>query len=128
MTTLFDNGSSSFGPIGDLGDLCADINKEAWDIKKKWTHKVGTAIFTGPGNLQNYGFFANNDFKLNVVRKIDITKYCPKTIKFNDAAGSTQGANLFFFYQAIPTTGGIFQQNETPANIDYWVSYTYEDA
>lgn len=128
LTVLFDNGSSSFGPISDLGDLCADINKDAWDIKKKWTHKVGTAQFTGPGNLQNYGFFANNDFQLNVVRKMDITKYCPKTIKFNDAAGSTQGPNLFLFYQAIPTTGGIFPANEKPANIDYWISYIYEDA
>lgn len=128
LTTLFDNGSSSFGPISDLGDLCADINKDAWDIKKKWSHKVGTAIFSGPGNLQNFGFFANNDFALNVVKKMDITRYCPKTIKFNDAAGSTQGPNLFLFYQAIPTTGGIFQANERPANLDYWISYTYEDA
>lgn len=125
---LFDNGSSSFAPQGDLADLLSDINKDAWDIKKRWSHKVGNAIFSGPGNLQNFGFFSNNDFKLNVVKKMDITKYCPKTIKFNDAQGSVQGSNLFFFYECVQTNGGIYPASQRPVAIDYWVSYTYEDA
>ena len=42
---LYDTGSGSSAPAGDLSDLIQPINKDAWDIKKKWSHKVGPAIF-----------------------------------------------------------------------------------
>lgn len=125
---LYDTGAGSSAPAGDLSDLIQPINKDAWDIKKKWSHKVGNAQFTGPGNLQNFGFFANNDFQLNVVRSLDITKYCPKTVKFNDAGATNQGPNLFFMYQAIMTNGGVFPATQRPFAIDYWIDYTYQDA
>lgn len=125
---LYDTGSGSSAPQGDLSDLIQPTNKDAWDIKKKWSHKIGPAIYSGPGNLQNYGFFANNDFKLNVVKSIDITKYCPKTIKFNDSQASQQGSNLFLMYEAIMPNGGIFPASQRPVAIDYWIDYTYEDA
>lgn len=125
---LYDTGSGSSAPQGDLSDLIQPINKDAWNIVKKWSHKVGNAQFSGPGNLQNFGFFANNDFKLNVVRSMDITKYCPKTIKFNDSSATQAGNNLFLMYEAIMTNGGVFPATQRPFAIDYWIEYQYEDA
>lgn len=125
---LYDTGSGASAPQGDLSDLIQPINKDAWDIKKKWSHKVGMAIHSGPGNLQNFSFFANNDFKYNVVKSMDITKYCPKTISFNDAQASQQGNNLFLMYEALQVNGGIFPAGQRPFAIDYWVDYQYEDA
>lgn len=128
LSVLFDNGSGSLNPQGDLSDLIADINKEAWNIKKRWSHKVGMALHAGAGNQPNFSQFANNDFKYNVVKKMDITKMCPKTIKFNDSSGSNQGPNLFLFYEALQVNGGIFPAAQRPFAIDYWVKYEYEDA
>lgn len=128
LQTLFQSGSSSFAPDGSLSDLISVINDDYWTIKKSWIDKLGTAVFSGPGNLQNYGFFANNDFPLSVVKSLDITALCPKKIKFNDSAAISQGPNLFLFYQAVNTTGTSGGATQRPAGIDYWVDFEYEDA
>jgi len=128
LSTLYQSGSSSFAPSGDLSDLVSVVNNDFWNVKKAWVEKLGTATFSGPGNLQNFGFFANNDFQMSVLRSMDITKLCPKTIVFNDASGTTQGPNLFLFYQAIATTGGSLPATQRPAGIDYWIDFEYEDA
>lgn len=126
--TLFQSGNSSFGPTSTLDDLCVDINKDAWDIKKVWQHKIGNAFGTGTGSQPDRQFYSNNDYKLNVVKRMDITKYCPKLMRFNDSTVSVQGPNLFFFYHAIATDGGVFPAGQYPVYIHYWLTYEFEDA
>lgn len=128
LSTFFQSGSSSFAPTGDLSDLVSVVNNDYWNVKKAWVDKLGTSAFTGPGNLQNYGFFYNNDFQMSVLRSMDITRLCPKVITFNDASATQQGPNLFLFYQAIATTGGSLPATQRPAGIDYWIDFEYEDA
>lgn len=127
LGTLFQSGNSSFGPTSSLDDLCCDIG-DAWDIKKVWIEKVGNSCFNGTGNQPDRQSYQNNDFALNVVRRMNITKYCPKTLRFNDATVSPQGPNLFFFYQAIATDGGVYPAGQYPVYIHYWLTYEYEDA
>lgn len=128
LSTLYQSGSSSYAPVGDLSDLVSVVNDDYWNVKKTWVEKLGTASFTPPGGLATYGYFANNDFQLSVLRSMDITKLCPKVITFNDASGTQQGPNLFLFYQAIATTGGSLPSTQRPAGIDYWIDFEYEDA
>lgn len=128
LSTLYQSGSGSFAPVGDLSDLVSVVNNDFWNVKKAWVEKLGTAQWATTGNLPSFGYFANNDFQLSILKSIDITSLCPKTIKFNDASGSTQGPNLFLFYQAIATTGGSLPATQRPAGIDYWVDFEYEDA
>lgn len=125
---LYDTGSGSSAPQGDLSDLIQPINKDAWDIKKMWSHKLGFAAYGGSGGLLQWQSYTNNDFKLNVVRKMDITKFCPKTIKFNDSQATQQGANLFLMYEAVAANGAVLPATQRPYAIDYWIDYTYEDA
>jgi len=125
---LYDNGSGSLAPASDLGDLVADINKDAWNIVWRKTEKVGAALSAGPGNLPNFSQFANNDVPYSVVRRNNITRHCPKTITFNDSSGSQQGSNMFFFYYCVTMSGSVLPATQRPLAIDYWCKYEYEDA
>lgn len=125
---LFQQGSGSAAPSGNLGDLIQDVNTDYWTIKKRWRHKIGAAAYTGTGGNAANQYASNNDFKFNVVNKMDITKFCPKTLKFNDNTSSIQGRNLFLFYQAVSATGNILGASNRFISIDFWLDLTYEDA
>lgn len=98
FNNLYQVGSTSLGPQGELPDLIADINTDYWVIKKRWRHKLGYADVTGTGASPGSQYYANNDFKFNVVKKLNITKFCPKTLVWNDASNTPTSRGLFFFY------------------------------
>lgn len=128
IQSLFQNGNSSFTPTGNLTDLVSEPNRDYWCIQKRWRHKIGYASASGTGAVAGSQYFSNNDFKYNVIKKMNITKMCPKTLKFNDGLNTLQGKNLFFFYQAIRADGLGWASTQLPARIEYWVDVTYEDA
>jgi len=128
MVTLFQNGNTSFAPVGNLNDLISETNKDYWHIAKRWSHKVGTADSYGTGSVASTQYFANNDFKLNIVRRMDITKYYPKTLKFNDSTNQVQGNGLFLFYQCLNAGGGTNASTVLPCHITFWIDVRYEDA
>jgi len=125
---LFQSGSSSAAPVGTLKDLIAVYNVDYWNIKKSWTHKIGYASSTGTGGPADQQYLANNDFKLNVVRRLDITKHMPKTCVFNDTSATTNTKNLFFMYYAVAANGGTYSNITLPVRIDFWIDFHYEDA
>jgi len=128
FNNLYQLGASSFGPGGNLSDLIQTNNKDYWVIKKRWRHKIGFAGYNGSGAIASQQYFNNNDFKLNVIKKLDITNLCPKTLRFNDSSATVQGRGLFFFFQALNASGGTNNGTTLPANIDYWIDLQYEDA
>lgn len=128
INQLFQAGSTSSAPIGGLQDLVSIVNKDYWVIKKKWSHKLGYASYNGTGSLPGQQFNSSNDFKLNVVKRIDITKFCPSTINFNDSSATPTTRNLFFMQQAIWANGGNSGATVQSANIQFWVDFVYEDA
>ena len=128
FNNLFQSGSASLAPVGSLNDLVSNPNTDYFTIKKRWSHKLGYANYQGTGAINANQYFANNDFKLNVVKKLDITKLCPKTLKFNDTLNTVQGPGLFFWYQAVNAGGGVNGSTVLPAHITFWIDIQYEDA
>ena len=128
FTYLFQNGASTAAPNGTLRDLISTVNTDYWTIKKRWRHKIGYAAYAGTGSDAPSQQYTNNDFKLNVVRKMDITKLVNKNLKFLDAANTLQGKNLFLFYEAVASSGGAFSSTTLPCNIEFWIDLQYEDA
>lgn len=125
---LYQSGATSLRPAGTLKDIVSSINTDYWHISKRWRHKLGYSSNNGTGNSATNQSFNNNDFKLNVIQKLDITKFCPKTVTFNDGTNSPQGKNLFFFYQAIRSDGLLSGSTTLPCNIEFWIDFRYEDA
>lgn len=122
--------NNTVNPIfGDLTDLTQRINTDYWTIKKYWRHKLGySTLLASDVTITSAANFANNDFKLNHVRTMDITKYYPKTLKFNDVSDTLQGPGLFFFFQALSADGNTLAGSQIPASILYQCDVSYEDA
>lgn len=128
VDVLFNAGSTSAAPQGTLKDIISVINTDYWTIKKRWTHKIGYSSAEGTGGNVANQFFANNDFKLNAVKRVDITKHCPVTHCFNDASQTTNTRGLFLMYYAVAADNFNFSATQLPANIEFWVDFHYEDA
>jgi len=125
---LFQSGSSATAPVGSLRDIISVINTDYWVIKKRWTHKIGYASATGTGGVAAAQFNTNNDFKLNVVKRINITKMLPALFQFNDNSITPTSKNLFFMFYSVASTGAVMSNVELPVNIEFWLDYHFEDA
>jgi len=125
---LFQFNNTDNPATGAIFDLNQPINKDYWTVKKYWTHKIGFANYAGNGSALNQQTYANNDFKLNVIRKIDITKHYPKKLLFNDNVGTIQNTGLFFFFQAIAADGTVFSGSQLPILMQWQLDLEYEDA
>lgn len=128
VANIFQSGNTSQPPFANLRDIIAPINHDYWVIKKRWTHKIGYSSITGTGGTAGSQFNANNDFKLNVKKSINITKYLPTTCKFNDTTVGTLTRNLYFMFYAVAATGATVGASFLMANIDYWIDFEFEDA
>ena len=124
---LYQFGSISTAPTGTSFDLINPINTDVWHIAKRWVHKVGFSSITGTGGTAALEYHANNDYKLNFIRKLNITKYCAKVFKFNDNGTLAYNKGLFFFCQAVPTLGFSYANTIAPAHLDYFVTFEFED-
>ena len=128
INQLFQAGSSVAAPVGSLRDIVSVINTDYWVIKKRWTHKIGFAQASGTGASAGAQYYSNNDFKYNVVKRLDITKMVPTTVQFNDGGLTPTSKNLFLMYQSVNADGGVFGATVLPTNIEFWIDYHYEDA
>lgn len=128
INQLFNSGSTVVAPVGTLRDIISVINTDYWVIKKRWTHKVGFSSANGTGALPQFQTFNNNDYKYNIIKKMDITKYIPKTHVFNDTSATTNTRNLFLMYYSVLASGGALTPVALPTNIEFWIDFHYEDA
>ena len=124
---LWQAGSSNVGPYSTTLDLLQDVNKDYFTVYKVCKFKVGYATAQASGNSTANQFFANNDYKLNVTRRMNITKYCPKIVKFNDATAQPTNDGLWMWAWAV-NGDGSFTAQFTPAQMSYSLNYVYEDA
>jgi len=124
---LFQNGDTSISPQSNPLDLILPINKDYFKIYKVFRHKIGYAVNVNSGANVSAASYANNDFKLNVVNKVNCTKWCPKTLKFNDTTNQPTNDGLYMFAMSINADGTA---SSTPTPLKMWWNntYTYEDA
>lgn len=127
--SLFQLNGTSAPPQGTLEDLCTPFNKDYWKILKVVRHKIGYSSAQGTGNQATAQYFANNDFKLNVVRSVNLTKYAPKIVKFNDANNTPTTKGVFVFFNVIPAgQSPALASGIQPIRVHSYVTMDYEDA
>lgn len=100
---FFQDGTSQTGFIGTLADMNMKINSDRYTYLGHKTFKLGSASYNAGGS-DLYEYHANNDYKLNVLRKINITKYCPKVFQWDDA-GNIITHYTHCIFQVVPATG-----------------------
>jgi len=124
----FGNGSEGPGNSQNLFRMMRPINTDEWTYHTSRTYKLGFAAYEGVGSAGRGAqmFFANNDFKLNHFVKIDLTKYCTKTIKFDDNSSDPSTRNIVM-YPLVYAADYSDITNQFPVAIDYSIDIVYED-
>ena len=99
---------------------------DLFHICKTIRHKVGNSVYTDYQSIKPYNYYTNNDFKYNVTRSVDLTKYINKVLKFNDTT-STCDTGLYVWMTAVPADGQIGFADKV-LRMSYIIRYDYEDA
>lgn len=124
---LWQSGDTFHAPYGNLLDNLQDVNRDWFTVYKILRLKVGSSINTAFGANNSAMNYSNNDYKLNVIRRINITKYMPKRFMFNDVNSlQPTNDNLWMWAFCNPADGSA--ASPVPVYMDYTVSYVYENA
>lgn len=84
---FFQSNNSYNAPTGNLPDMVRSVNKDSWVVYKDIHFKLGCSAYfsDGAGNANDASQqFYNNDYKYNKIMTIDVTRFIPKTIVYQD--------------------------------------------
>lgn len=117
-------GNASSAPVNSYVDIITPFNRDYWTIKKTFNFKL-SKISNAESNLSplsGHGF-------LKVI-SVDLAKYLPKTIKYDDIVGSGDevptNCGLYGFIIAGDTLGTTTDFNYIKASYSTWARYTDE--
>lgn len=118
-------GLGTAGFTGDLIDMGKFVNKDDYVYLTHRDYKLGPAINTQQAST-TFSNYANNDFKFTIVDRVDLTKYCPKTILYDDDDVSTQ-PTIYCICQIVPADGSAANPLWVPVQWRNEVMYKYTD-
>lgn len=124
---IWQNGDSVNGFYSNTLDMLQEVNKDWFSVYKILKFKVAPASINGLGINTAFQYYNNNDFKFNIIRRINLTKYCPKTVKFNDTTNQPTNDGLWMWACCV-NADGSGGASTIPLYMDYSISYTWEDA
>lgn len=127
MSNFFQLGNATKGFQSDLVDMWSPVNRDIYTVLATRNFKLGCANNSGTGGLAAYQYFSNNDFSLNCNFSIDLTKHYIKTLKFNDASSVPTTRGLFCMVTYAAASGGLFPLGTTAVNLQYMLSYEFDD-
>jgi len=127
FNNLFQFGNTDTSPFNNLWDMTLPVNNDLFTVVKQVRHKVGNSVYTDFQGIKPYNYYSNNDFKMNCMRSIDLTKYLNKVLKFNDTTG-TCDSGLYVWFIAVNADGTQSIFNTATVRCQYSIEYQYEDA
>lgn len=124
--TIFCNGASSNGTTNNMFDIVSVFNE---DVVKLHYKKI---VKLAPSNSQlqtgvNAGW-TNNDYKYNCFGRINVTKYLPKRITFNDADNNSTSRQVFLFMAPYNADGTTIASTSFVSAAFTGLDLKYEDA
>lgn len=124
---FFEYGNSSIGFDGTLFDVLHKINPDRYTYLCHRRHKLGYQS-NNVNNNPSYANSHNNDFKMNIVSTVNLTKYCPKEILYDDLSTSTTTSPyIFCLVQPIAATNTILGPTILPMTMAFELQYRYTD-
>lgn len=131
-TNFFQDGSTTKGFQNDLVDMFAPYNTDRYRILTTRSFKLGAALYEGTATSATLHpdnqYFANNDFKYNGNFNIDLTKYYPQIVKFDDNNTTPTTRGLFCLFYICYADGTTVNAAYEPVGVQYVQNYVYEDA
>lgn len=112
---FFQNGNSSLGFLGNLYDLITPVNADVVTLHYSRDFKIAPAAYTGvTGGASASDTKASNDYSLSQEWIVDVTKYMPKKINFDDTTGGTTSRPLFAIFVPTAFNGATYTAAEIP--------------
>lgn len=128
LDNFFQNGSTSHAPNSDMGDMIDEINRDEYTVYRDFTVKMGYAKNDRGGVDDQRAAFANNDFKLVQRIDLDVTKYCPASVVFNDNLSTPNSRAVYVVWFSCEVTGLSADTNRLPALMHMTAVCKYTDA
>lgn len=119
---FFQSNNGTTGVTGSLINIVQAINKDTVHCYYKRIFKLGFAAGQAGGSI------ANNDFQYNRKFSINITKYLPKVIKFDDNDDDPSINHVFAYIAPFRADGTVITALNYGATCDWELNYVYEDA
>lgn len=128
ITDFFQLGNSNTTFQGTLVDLTRTVNKDKFIYLGQKKYKLGYAEYNGTGTNTAQQGNTNNDYKMNIITKLDVTKYLNKIYKFNDTDNSPFTNDVYCTISGVNADNSSISGAVVPANYTVEVTMTYEDA
>lgn len=126
---FFSAGTSQAGFNGNLVDMNQLVNTDRYTLYHYKTLKIGFASNngTGAGAQPNLQYLQNNDFAMNYTKRIDITKFFPKILQWDDN-GNITNPYVWCLIQCVNADGTAPNTLTTsPLSIQSEVAVNYND-
>lgn len=127
LTQFFENGPTMTGLSGYLMDLNRKICPDTFTYLTHRIHKIGYAKNDQTGSMPSYAAQANNDFKLFARGSVNLTKYCPKTIRWDDN-NLVNNEWIYCVHQTLNVFDAPALTTIYPVSINYDTYFHYLDA
>lgn len=126
VANFFDLGSGDYGFVGGLYDLTRKINKDNYIYLTHRTYKIGQTTPPTSSTTSTNHTYSNNDFKLSVVSKVNLTKYVNKGVWTKNDENYWTRPWLFCLVQVVAANGDIYATSQLPVAIqnNLYVQYT----
>lgn len=126
-TNLLQLGNTSIGPQGIMLDSISPVNTDKYQLHARHVFKLGTAVSDGTGNQAGYQSFANNDFSYNCKFDLDVTRFMPTNVLFNDATTLPTTKGVFVLISVGAAVGTALSATAQPVGLTYTIDYQYTD-
>lgn len=120
--SFFDDGNVATGMDGTLTDLMKPVNTDAWTVHKCKTYKLGHSSTPVVGTA----IYGNNDYKLNIRRTVNLLKYIPKRITYNDVHTNSLNKKVFIVFEVLRADGGNNNVTTQFASLYYNYHFKFE--
>lgn len=125
---LFQNGSGAVGLSNSMADQMYAFNPDVVNVVHQQTFKLGFAAYEGTASVPAAQYYQNNDFKFNIKKTINCTKYLSKQYGFNDTAlKPTSGKAMYVAFIPTLSTGGSIGASQQMFQIWYDYKLDWED-
>lgn len=127
---FYRSGASTYAMNGAAADPFRVVNPESYTLHGTRLFKIGQAAFVGtPGGDVATGYGANNDFSYSAPFAIDVTKWVPKHIVWNDTTALPTSRALYVIIEATEAAGPTGSaSNATAVTMYYDIAFDYVDA
>lgn len=128
LGNFFQDTTGMSGFAGNLSDNLMRLNSDLYTYLGHKDFKLGFSAYNGTGsNTQPMDqYYHNNDYKMNCIFKMNITKYLPKKFTWDDAGVPTH-PYTFCVIQVVKADGSSSDFSQLPCRVMYEMGWHYKD-